>query len=198
MSNNNFLRGGLSRFISRIPHFAAGGMTNHGTMFVAGEAGPEVVGHIGGRTEVLNKSQLAAAIYAAVVAGMSRAVSALGTFLSGQMADCTNAITGTIGSLAALGGLQFHAPMMASGTVLPYEVAAQVARTGADIQSTLDANNEDLIQTIISVAGQIVAAIQVSGMNNAGNTGTGGMSVQQVIRQINQRAQMFGSSPLLD
>ena len=88
---------------------------------------------------------------------------------------------------------------MASGTVLPYDVAAQIARTGSDIQNTLDANNEDLIQTIISVAGQIVAAVQGQG-NREQATGNrnGGMTAQQVIDDINRRAQMFGSSPILD
>ena len=54
----------------RIPQFAGGG-SPHGTMFIAGEAGPEVVGHIGGRTEVLNASQLASTMYAAIIAGMA-------------------------------------------------------------------------------------------------------------------------------
>lgn len=40
-------------------------------MFLAGEAGPEIVGHVGGRTEVLNKSQLAATMYSAVRNAMS-------------------------------------------------------------------------------------------------------------------------------
>lgn len=54
-----------------IPQFAAGGFPNHGTVFAAGESGPEVVGHIGGRTEVLNASQLAATMYSAVVSAMA-------------------------------------------------------------------------------------------------------------------------------
>lgn len=48
-----------------IPQYASGGRP-HGTVFWAGEAGPEVVGHVGGRTEVLNQSQLAATMYASV------------------------------------------------------------------------------------------------------------------------------------
>ena len=46
----------------------ANGTTNaqHGSLFLAGESGPEMVGHVGGRTEVLNQSQLAATMYAAV------------------------------------------------------------------------------------------------------------------------------------
>ena len=48
-----------------IPQFASGGIS-HGSMFVAGEAGPELIGHIGGRTEVLNRSQIAATMYASM------------------------------------------------------------------------------------------------------------------------------------
>lgn len=57
---------------SNIPQFANGGLPNHGTMFIAGESGAEIVGHINGRTEVLNKSQIASAIYTAVAAAMSQ------------------------------------------------------------------------------------------------------------------------------
>ena len=57
---------------SNIPQFANGTL-NAGTIFAAGEAGPEVVGHVGGRTEVLNKSQLASAMFSAVQAAMAPA-----------------------------------------------------------------------------------------------------------------------------
>ena len=72
-----------------IPQFAGGG-SPHGSLFVAGEAGPEVVGHIGGRTEVLNASQLAAVMYSSIVAGMSRTSgfeAAVGDALAGRMDD---------------------------------------------------------------------------------------------------------------
>ena len=64
-----FSRGGVltTRTIQR---FADGGAPDHGTTFVAGENGPEIVGHIGGRTEVLNASQIASAIYSAVYSAM--------------------------------------------------------------------------------------------------------------------------------
>ena len=54
-----------------IQRFADGGSPDdHGSVFIAGEAGPEIVGHVGGRTEVLNASQLASTMYSAVVAAM--------------------------------------------------------------------------------------------------------------------------------
>lgn len=58
---------------SRIPQYAGGTMNAHGSLFLAGEAGPEIVGHVGGRTEVLNKSQLASAMFSAVQAAMAPA-----------------------------------------------------------------------------------------------------------------------------
>jgi hypothetical protein len=57
---------------SNIPQYANGTL-NAGTIFAAGEAGPEIVGHVGGRTEVLNKSQLASAMFSAVQAAMAPA-----------------------------------------------------------------------------------------------------------------------------
>lgn len=55
-----------------IPQYANGGVPSHGSMFVAGEHGAEIVGHINGKTEVLNQSQIANAIYNAVASAMSQ------------------------------------------------------------------------------------------------------------------------------
>ena len=57
---------------SSIPQYA-GGSLNAGSLFWAGEAGPELVGHANGRTEVLNRSQLASTMFAAVRAAMGTA-----------------------------------------------------------------------------------------------------------------------------
>lgn len=62
-----------------IPQYASGGAP-HGSLFVAGEAGAELVGHIGGRTEVLNQSQIAASI----AAGVHRTLSASGVRAGGS------------------------------------------------------------------------------------------------------------------
>ena len=48
-----------------IPQYASGGRP-HGSLFLAGEAGAELVGHVGGHTEVLNQSQLAAVMSSSV------------------------------------------------------------------------------------------------------------------------------------
>lgn len=55
--------------LGKIPTFASGGFPDKGQLFLAREAGPELVGRIGGRTAVANKDQItdgiAAAVYAA-------------------------------------------------------------------------------------------------------------------------------------
>lgn len=55
-----------------IPQFASGtaDALKHGSVFAAGENGPEVVGHINGRTEILNRSQLASTMHSAIINGM--------------------------------------------------------------------------------------------------------------------------------
>lgn len=64
--------GKVSRFRDGgvINAYAGGTSRTHGSLFLAGEAGPEIVGHVGGRTEVLNKSQIAATMYEAVRSAM--------------------------------------------------------------------------------------------------------------------------------
>lgn len=61
--------------IPTLPYLADGGFVNAGQMFIAREAGPELVGSINGRTAVANNDQIVAAVskgvYDAVVAAMS-------------------------------------------------------------------------------------------------------------------------------
>jgi hypothetical protein len=62
---------GVAKYLSNIPHYASGTTDAHGTLFLAGEAGPEILGHVGGRTEILNQSQLASTMFAAVRSAMT-------------------------------------------------------------------------------------------------------------------------------
>ena len=58
---------------SDIPQYANGGDPSHGSLALIGENGPEILGHVNRRTEVLNRSQIASAIYNAVSSAMSNA-----------------------------------------------------------------------------------------------------------------------------
>ena len=92
-----YINGSKSGFWKSIPMYA-NGTTNaglHGSMFVAGENGAEMVGHINGQTEVLNRSQIAIAMKSAVVAGMSQ-FTGYWRNMNSQMAICANAVIRSI------------------------------------------------------------------------------------------------------
>lgn len=57
-----------------IEMFANGGFPRSGELFIAGEAGAEMVGNIGGKTAVANNDQIERAIYTAVLTAMSQAM----------------------------------------------------------------------------------------------------------------------------
>lgn len=57
--------------MKNIPQYA-GGTLNAGSVFIAGEHGPEVMGHINGRTEILNRSQIGSIIHSSFVSAMSQ------------------------------------------------------------------------------------------------------------------------------
>jgi hypothetical protein len=56
-------------------YYAKGGFPDMGSMFIAGEAGAELVGNINGRTGVANTDQIEDAIYQASYDAMSKALS---------------------------------------------------------------------------------------------------------------------------
>lgn len=88
---------GNSGFWKSIPKYANGtanaGM--HGSLFVAGESGAEIVGHLNGQTEVLNKSQISMAMRSAVISGMAQ-FTGYWRNMTSQMTVCTNAIINSI------------------------------------------------------------------------------------------------------
>ena len=84
-----------------ISQYANGGSPSHGTMFVAGEAGAEIVGHINGKTEVLNQSQIASAIYSAVYSAMSQ-------FSGGGVAEINVRADKGVIVETAINGIQQH------------------------------------------------------------------------------------------
>ena len=59
----------------RINLFASGGYPIHGSMFIAGERGAELVGDIGGKTGVANTDNITEAMYGATYDAMTRALS---------------------------------------------------------------------------------------------------------------------------
>jgi len=134
-----FAMGGVIK--NGIQKFASGGLPGFGSLFLAGEAGPEIVGNINGRTEILNKSQIASAIYSAVMAGMATAVNSFGKFLSAQLAQTTNANISAIQTgVTALQNIaeQTLIPAITSGNIIPYSMLANSDKEVSTLQDILD------------------------------------------------------------
>lgn len=72
-----------------IPRFAMGGLPDKGSLFIANEAGPELVGNIGGASAVANNKMIEDAIEAAAYRGFSRALAGAGGGSSGQALTLT-------------------------------------------------------------------------------------------------------------
>ena len=189
-----YAKGGVvsaRKYAGNIPQYAAGG-SPHGTMFVAGERGPEIVGHVGGRTEVLNKSQLASTMYSAVVNGMGNIGGRIGEAICNKIAESSNAQVGALHAISSQ--IAYSVPLMATGTVVPYSI------TKADLMElghTIEASNDDLqyalVQAIAQAANLIVAAVQDI---DTTTTIDQNMITKRTIEDINRRTLMFQASPL--
>lgn len=93
-----FKRGGIitaNSFWSALPKYAGGTNKPHGSMFVAGESGAEMVGHVNGTTEVLNRFQLGAIMHSSIVAGMAQ-FAPIWRLMNSQMVVSANAIIRSI------------------------------------------------------------------------------------------------------
>ena len=126
-ASGGVIANGIAQTWNSISKYASGTSNAHGSLFVAGEAGPEIVGHIGGRTEVLNKSQIAQAIYSAVVAALGQ--------LTGYFSSMTNSLSKIPDAIQQLSNafpsITVDIPVLATGTIIPPQAAI----------ATEDANN---------------------------------------------------------
>ena len=114
-ASGGVIANGIAQTWNSIPKYASGTSSAHGSLFVAGEAGPEIVGHIGGRTEVLNKSQIAQAVYSAVVAALGQ--------LTGYFSSMTNSLSKIPDAIqqlsSAFPAITVDIPVLATGTIIP-------------------------------------------------------------------------------
>ena len=93
-ANGGYINGGKSSSWG-IPMYANGALPTHGSMFVAGESGTEMVGRINGQTEVLNQSQIKLAMRSAVISGMAQFSPILST-INTNLVTCTNAVINSV------------------------------------------------------------------------------------------------------
>ena len=88
-----FMKGSRSSYWG-IPTYGHGGIT-HGSMFIAGENGTEMVGRINGQTEVLNQSQIKLAMRSAVISGMA-AFTPILSAINSNIVTCSNAVINSV------------------------------------------------------------------------------------------------------
>ena len=80
-----------------VPKYAKGTPRagSHGSLFVAGEAGAELVGHVNGTTEVLNRFQLAKVMHSSIVSGMAQ-FAGYWQSISRDLVTCANGIINAV------------------------------------------------------------------------------------------------------
>src|SRR5690606_3240718 len=71
--------GGKGFNIPEIPRLATGGVLNAGQLFIANEAGPELVGNYGRKTAVLNNAQIVDAVATGVYEAVASALASQGS-----------------------------------------------------------------------------------------------------------------------
>nr|DAU56318.1 MAG TPA: minor tail protein [Caudoviricetes sp.] len=93
----DFASGGIitPNMMYRVPAYANGTNRPHGSMFVAGEKGAELVGHVNGTTEVLNRFQLGQVMHTSIIGGM-RLFTGYWRTMNSQMVQSANAIISSI------------------------------------------------------------------------------------------------------
>ena len=225
-SSGGMIKNGRSTWWDSIQKYASGTARAHGTAFVAGESGPEIVGHVNGRTEVLNKSQIAATMHAAVLSAMSEAVNAFASFLNAKLAECANGIisavyaasdirfpipvslkiddidlgkyAGMLSGLSALSSVSYTPPAISTGTIMPYSVTVSDVSL-SKLAGTIETSNDELGQVVVSAISSAAVAI-ITALQQAQMRGESpdlsGIT-QQTIDDINRRTRMYSASPII-
>ena len=95
-ADGGYVRNGNQTHWGNIPMYANGTSNAlHGSMFIAGESGAEMVGHINGQTEVLNQSQIKLAMRSAVISGMLQ-FTGYWSQMNNLLVACTNSVINAI------------------------------------------------------------------------------------------------------
>ena len=93
----------------------------------------------------------------------------------------------------------FRTPAVAAGTVLPYNVAAQATNAQNGLTDALVASNDDLASVVIQATNNAALAIVNAIQRQGGGTGVNDLTTQtsRIIDEINRRARMQGTSPII-
>lgn len=105
-----------------MPKYAGGTNRAHGSMFVAGESGAELVGHVNGTTEVLNRFQLASVMHSSIVSGMAQ-FSRYWQSMSRDIVTCANGIINAV--VVSTAGINDNLVLASASGYDPYNSLAQ-------------------------------------------------------------------------
>lgn len=105
-----------------LPKYAGGTNRAHGSMFVAGESGAELVGHVNGTTEVLNRFQLASVMHSSIVSGMAQ-FSGYWQSMSRDIVTCANGIINAV--VVSTAGINENLVLASASGYDPYNSLAQ-------------------------------------------------------------------------
>ena len=107
-----------------VPKYAKGTPRagSHGSLFVAGEAGAELVGHVNGTTEVLNRFQLAKVMHSSIVSGMAQFVGYWQS-ISRDLVTCANGIINAV--VVSTAGINDNLVLASASGYDPYNSLAQ-------------------------------------------------------------------------
>lgn len=105
-----------------MPKYAGGTNRAHGSMFVAGESGAELVGHVNGTTEVLNRFQLAQVMHSSIVSGMAQ-FSGYWQSMSRDIVTCANGIINAV--VVSTAGINDNLVLASASGYDPYNTLAQ-------------------------------------------------------------------------
>ena len=119
--------------------YAEGGVPARGQLFVANEAGPELVGNIGGRTAVANAVQIVEAVAKGVARAVRQALaeSGISSFVreaARKLDSLTTSVIRLPRNSAEIGIPRIRMPLMASGSVIPPQAiySARLAQKGGE------------------------------------------------------------------
>ena len=116
---------------------------------------------------------------------------------SDKVVDSFTALANTLESIS--NRVAFAIPTIATGTVLPYNVAAKAEGGTDDVGSIIESTHEDMVSVLIQVVNNAVLAVVKAIEENGGSRDSISKDTftQMVIDEINKRTRMSGKSPLL-
>ena len=130
-----------------MPKYASGTRKPHGSMFVAGESGAELVGHVNGTTEVLNRFQLASVMQSAIVSGMSQ-FAGYWQSMSRDLVNCANGIINSV--MVGTSGIDENLSLASATGYDPYNTLSQNVYDDASQSYKSDYTDEEWLRNMKS------------------------------------------------